>query len=74
MVRAMPAAYFRTGVFANTRPGELFQTFTCLACEARLKTWALFRQHREACRVANPPDEAPLDAQVELPVLEALLK
>ena len=46
-MKPVPADYFRTGVFANPRPGELLNAYTCRVCGTRFKTWARFRAHRE---------------------------
>lgn len=44
----MAADHFQTGIFANTLPGELFQSYLCVGCGLRAKTWAAFKAHRTA--------------------------
>lgn len=45
-MRTVSVSYFREGAFAGARPGELFASYSCLACGHREKTWAGFRAHR----------------------------
>jgi hypothetical protein len=49
MPQLVPDDYFRTGVFANARPGELLGSYTCVECAVRSVTWEAFRAHRAEC-------------------------
>lgn len=48
MPRTIPADYFSEAPFTRTGP-LAFQTYTCVSCSQRLKTWEHFKAHRRVC-------------------------